>query len=55
MKWQCSNCSYLLDAPSSPEQCPSCKEKCEFSNVTCYTPECGGEESDNIDPRLMKK
>jgi hypothetical protein len=24
--------------------------KCEFKNVTCYTPECGG--PGNIDPRL---
>jgi hypothetical protein len=33
-----------------PETCPNCKEKCEFVNVTCYTPDCGG--PGKIDPRL---
>jgi hypothetical protein len=33
-----------------PEECPECKEKCEFFNITCYTPECGG--PGHIDSRL---
>ena len=36
----------------TPETCPSCKEPCTFTDVTCYTPECGGPESGNFDPRL---
>ncbi|MFC1826525.1 rubredoxin-like domain-containing protein [Thermodesulfobacteriota bacterium] len=48
--WKCGNCGFLLTAPVGPDTCPSCKEKCEFKNVTCYTPECGG--PGNIDPQL---
>jgi len=49
--WKCRECGYILKAATLPEQCPSCYKKCEFKNVTCYTPECGG--TGNIDPRLM--
>ena len=49
--WKCGNCGYLLTASIPPEKCPSCKEKCNFHNVTCYTPECGG--PGNIDPQLL--
>ena len=48
--WKCGNCGFLVTAPVGPDTCPSCKEKCEFKNVTCYTPECGG--PGNVDPRL---
>jgi hypothetical protein len=33
-----------------PDTCSQCNEKCDFLNVTCYTPECGG--PGHIDPRL---
>ena len=48
--WKCSNCGYLITAGAPPATCPSCGQKCNFLNVTCYTPECGG--PGNIDPRL---
>lgn len=48
--WKCSNCGYLLTAAVPPEKCSSCGQKCNFMNVTCYTPDCGG--PGNIDPRL---
>ena len=48
--WKCSKCGYTLTAKSPPETCPECKEACEFHNITCYLPECGG--PGNIDPRL---
>ena len=48
--WKCSKCGYLITVAAPPETCPSCHEKCEFLNVTCYTPECGG--PGKIDPRL---
>jgi rubredoxin len=51
--WKCSNCGYTFDAPTSPEQCPSCGEKCAFIDATCYTPECGG--PGNIDPQIGQK
>ena len=48
--WKCGGCGFLLTAASPPNTCPSCHKDCEFKNVTCYTPECGG--PGNIDPRL---
>ncbi|MFO8033228.1 MAG: hypothetical protein R6U22_11875 [Desulfohalobiaceae bacterium] len=48
--WKCSECGFLLTAPTPPEVCSQCGKKCEFLNVTCYTPDCGG--PGNIDPRL---
>jgi rubrerythrin len=48
--WKCTKCGFTLEAAQPPENCPECKESCEFKNVTCYLPECGG--VGNIDPRL---
>ncbi|MFC2164033.1 rubredoxin-like domain-containing protein [Acidobacteriota bacterium] len=48
--WKCGDCGYLHKATMPPEECPSCKKKCEFRNVSCYTPECGG--PGHFDPRL---
>ncbi|NLE99370.1 MAG: hypothetical protein GX601_00175 [Anaerolineales bacterium] len=48
--WKCSECGYLLQAPTPPETCPSCKQKCAFVDATCYTPECGG--PGNINPQI---
>jgi desulfoferrodoxin-like iron-binding protein len=39
--WRCSNCKYVLQAAQPPETCPSCQQACQFSDVTCYIPECG--------------
>jgi rubredoxin len=47
----CNECSYIVEAETPPETCPSCKEKCEFADITCYIPECGG--PGNIDQRLV--
>ena len=52
-KWSCSQCGYTLEKDAPPEICPACKQKCAFNNVTCYTPECGGDA--NLDPRLIDK
>jgi rubredoxin len=52
-QWQCSNCNYILEAELPPDECPSCKEKCIFLNITCYTPDCGG--PGNVDPQLIKR
>ena len=38
--WKCQKCGYRLEAETPPEKCPDCKEKCEFVDVTCYTPDC---------------
>jgi rubredoxin len=53
--WKCSECGYQFQAQTPPEACPSCREKCAFLNATCYTPECGGPESGNPDPRIGAK
>ncbi len=38
--WKCSNCGYTVEKETPPEECPSCKEKCEFVDNTCYIPDC---------------
>ena len=48
--WKCSECGFLITASIPPDECPGCKKICDFLNVTCYTPECGG--PGHIDPRL---
>jgi len=48
--WKCAKCGFLITATIPPVSCPSCSEKCDFKNVTCYTPECGGHG--HVDPRL---
>jgi len=48
--WKCSKCGYTLSAATPPDVCPGCGQKCDFKNITCYTPECGG--PGHIDPRL---
>ena len=49
--WKCGKCNFTFTARSLPEKCPVCDEKCDFLNITCYTPDCGG--PGNIDPRLV--
>ena len=48
--WKCSACGFLITSANPPDACPECNAKCEFVNVTCYLPECGG--PGNVDPRL---
>ena len=48
--WKCSHCGFTITGAVPPDVCPECGEKCEFVNITCFTPECGG--PGNIDPRL---
>lgn len=48
--WKCGECGHTLQAAEPPEVCPFCNRKCEFRNVTCYTPECG---MSGPDPRLL--
>ena len=50
--WKCTKCGYTLKAEKPPVECPDCKEKCDFVDVTCYIPDCGGESSGNPDGRL---
>jgi rubredoxin len=50
--WKCTECGYLFQAKQAPDRCPDCRETCTFMDVTCYTPDCGGFESGNFDPRL---
>lgn len=47
--WRCGHCGHTLTAPQPPAECPSCRQRCEFLNVTCYTPECAFQ---GADPRL---
>lgn len=52
--WKCYNCGNTLEVQSPPETCPSCKQKCEFVDVSCYIPECGGPDSGNINPAVFQ-
>ncbi len=49
--WICGDCNYVFKGEVPPETCPSCKTKCDFHDITCYIPECGG--PDNLDARLV--
>lgn len=53
--FKCSNCGNTIEAQIPPEICPACSQKCQFVDNTCYTPECGGPESGNINPDVGKK
>ncbi|MDM8516439.1 hypothetical protein QUF76_09585 [Desulfobacterales bacterium HSG16] len=44
--WKCGKCGYVLKAEKPPEKCPSCGEKCEFLDNSCYTPDCQQEGTD---------
>lgn len=48
--WRCTECGYTVTAAKPPAACPECKKACEFKDVSCYLPDCGG--PGNIDPRL---
>jgi rubredoxin len=47
--WKCGNCGYEMEADTPPDTCPSCKEKCEFLDNSCYTPDC---DAVGKDPRI---
>ena len=49
--WMCTVCGFLVSVDEPPCDCPSCKKACTFNDVTCYRPECGGEQ--NVDPLLI--
>jgi|GEM_PF-171515 len=49
--WMCTTCGYYLQSSAPPGRCPGCEQICAFSDVTCYRPECGGEQ--NIDPLVV--
>jgi rubrerythrin len=48
--WKCGHCGFTVEGDNPPKTCPSCQQECEFKNVTCYLPECGG--PGHTDPRL---
>lgn len=49
--WMCDKCNFVIESPKPPDPCPGCKIRCTFSDVTCYTPECGGAGS--LDSKLV--
>jgi len=48
--WKCSSCGFLITAIKPPDMYPECNGVCNFIDVTCYSPDCGGTR--RIDPRL---
>ncbi|MCE5335927.1 MAG: hypothetical protein LLG06_15205 [Desulfobacteraceae bacterium] len=53
--WKCNKCGNTVDLQTPPNTCPSCKEKCEFVDVSCYIPECGGAESGNVNEQVFQE
>ena len=51
--WKCNKCGNAMEIEIPPDTCPSCKEKCEYVDVTCYIPECGGPTSGNINSQVF--
>jgi len=51
-EWKCTKCGYTMESNTPPNECPSCNEKCEFVDVSCYIPDCG---QTGGDPRLGNK
>jgi len=49
--WKCEECGNTIQQQAPPKTCPSCKKACQFKDVSCYTPDCGG--PGNIDPKLL--
>ena len=49
--WMCTSCGHYVNTGTPPDECPQCRQRCSFGNVTCYRPECGGER--NSDPKIM--
>ena len=53
--WKCTKCCNTVNADTPPELCTFCKEKCEYVDVTCYIPECGGPGASNINTQVFKE
>ncbi len=47
--WKCTHCGFTLASADFPEPCPSCRETCEFVDVSCYIPQC---RDAGVDERL---
>ncbi|HYA86243.1 MAG TPA: hypothetical protein VEI57_04135 [Nitrospirota bacterium] len=52
--WKCNKCGNTVTMDIPPDLCPSCKKKCEYLDVTCYIPECGGSDSGNVNTQVFK-
>lgn len=53
--WKCNKCGNTISVEAPPETCPSCAAHCEFVNVTCYTPDCGGPGSGNVNGKVFQE
>jgi rubredoxin len=51
--WKCNNCGNTVTTDVPPDLCPSCSQKCEYVDVTCYIPECGGPGSGNVNTQVF--
>jgi hypothetical protein len=47
----CRACGYLVSTGERPGECNGCHASTSFNDVTCYRPDCGGEQ--NVDPLLI--
>ncbi len=54
-RWRCGNCGYRLEADVPPEQCPGCRQHCEFIDDNPYVPvETPGATGDEVIPAELQ-
>ena len=53
--WKCSVCGFTREGNEPPEPCPGCQSSCSFVDASCYTPDCGGADSGNINPDVGRE
>ena len=53
--WKCTSCGNTVSADVPPERCPGCAGQCEYVDVTCYIPECGGPGSGSENPQASER
>ena len=54
-RWRCGNCGYRLEADVPPEQCPGCRQGCEFIDDNPYVPvDTPGATGDEVVPAALQ-
>ena len=46
--WMCDACGFTTIAGYPPEFCPECGQQSNFTNRTCYVPEMGAPEMQDV-------
>ena len=46
--WMCDECGFTTVAATPPDFCPECGAPCNFTNRTCYIPELGMPDMNDV-------